>query len=316
MSLILGPCRGNHQRWYYRKEDGRCKQFMYGGCKGNQNNFQTDEECRNACASQTPQEICALPRAEGQCLGNFPRWYYDNNYGLCREFEYTGCEGNKNRFVDKAACEKLCNQTRVSTKSDNICSLPREEGPCRAAIIQWYFNAETRRCERFYYGGCEGNANKFDDRTTCESACLLHQLDRNPCNQPKEPGNCYDYRERWYYDVEDRRCHRFYYSGCKGNDNNFGTFQECNQRCGPQTRASTELSVEQFRIEFCAKPYDSGPCTQNEIRWFYDRGDGVCKEFLYGGCDGNENRFKSRNECETKCWNSQDICKLLVTIVN
>ena len=308
-----GPCRGNYQRWYFRKEDNMCRQFTYGGCKGNQNNFQTEEECRNSCGSRTAQEICAFPKAEGPCLGSFPRWYFDSSYGVCKEFVYSGCEGNKNRFIDKTNCENTCKDSRptaITRTGSNACGLPRAEGPCRAAIIQWYFNAEGRRCERFYYGGCEGNANRFDDRASCERTCLFVHLDRNTCNQPKEPGNCYDYRERWYYDTEDKRCHRFYYSGCKGNENNFNSFEECSQRCGPFTAVATELSVEHFKSEYCFKPYDSGPCFQNEIRWFYDSSDGVCKEFLYGGCDGNENKFISRSDCETKCWNSQDICKL------
>ncbi|CAG2158354.1 unnamed protein product [Oppiella nova] len=306
----VGPCRGNYERWHYRKEENRCLPFTYGGCKGNQNNFQSEEECRNSCGSQSPQEICGFPKAEGPCLGSFPRWYFDSTYSVCREFVYSGCEGNRNRFVDKSACERQCNQTKVLPIADNVCSLPRAEGPCRAAIIQWYFNTKSGRCERFYYGGCEGNGNRFDDRTACERSCLYVHSDRNACHQPKESGNCYDYRERWHYDVEDKRCHRFYYSGCKGNENNFGSFEECTQRCGPFTVVSTELSVQHFKTEFCFKSYDSGPCFQNEIRWFYDRTDGVCKEFLYGGCDGNENRFTSRSDCEAKCWNSQDICRL------
>jgi len=38
----------------------------------------------------------------------------------------------------------------------------------------------------------------------------------------------------------------------------------------------------------------------SEPAWFYDRTDGVCKQFYYGGCGGNHNRFLSRKECETK----------------
>ncbi|CAG2121917.1 unnamed protein product, partial [Medioppia subpectinata] len=162
------PCRGNYERWHYRKEENRCLPFTYGGCKGNQNNFQSDEECRNSCGSQTAQEICAFEKAEGPCLGSFPRWYYDSPHAVCREFIYSGCEGNRNRFVDKSACERQCSTIRPLPTADNVCSLPRAEGPCRAAIIQWYFNAKSRRCERFYYGGCEGNGNRFDDRTACE----------------------------------------------------------------------------------------------------------------------------------------------------
>ena len=53
-----------------------------------------------------------MVKAEGPCLGNFPRWHFDATIGMCREFTYSGCEGNKNRFVDRESCERLCNQTR------------------------------------------------------------------------------------------------------------------------------------------------------------------------------------------------------------
>lgn len=121
--------------------------------------------------------------------------------------------------------------------------------------------------------------------------------------------------------MEDRRCHRFYFSGCGGNRNNYQTLDECSARCerpraghpgsAGAAGASTETPpVEAFKVEWCFKNFDSGPCQNNKIRWYYDRRDGGCKEFIYGGCSGNENRFESQLECETRCWNSQDICTL------
>ena len=50
------------------------------------------------------------------------------------------------------------------------CSLPKDEGGCDSAIIKWYYNGE--RCEQFYYGGCKGNANRFESRRECEKSCM------------------------------------------------------------------------------------------------------------------------------------------------
>lgn len=35
----------------------------------------------------------------------------------------------------------------------------------------WYFKSSTRQCEPFTYGGCEGNANRFQSAEDCEKTC-------------------------------------------------------------------------------------------------------------------------------------------------
>ena len=309
--MVTGVCRGAFQRWYYNKAERRCKSFIFGGCQGNKNNFATERECHETCAIKNdPREICALPQGAGQCLGRYPRWYFDSYEGVCKEFIYTGCSGNKNQFMDKNRCEQFCNRTQAVSRRD-VCTLPRAEGPCQQFTPQWYFNSQAQRCERFYYGGCEGNGNRFELREDCERVCLPSSLvsDVNVCQLRKDPGSCYNFEERWYFEVEDSQCHRFYYSSCGGNGNNFHSSMECEQLCGRRTPPPRE-NIEEFRSEHCSLSSDHGPCSGNEPAWFYDRTDGVCKQFYYGGCGGNHNRFLSRKECETKCWNSQDICKL------
>ncbi|EYC41730.1 hypothetical protein Y032_0558g3411 [Ancylostoma ceylanicum] len=49
-----GRCRARKERvlfnrYYYDKEKKRCRRFIYGGCGGNENNFQTRRECKKAC---------------------------------------------------------------------------------------------------------------------------------------------------------------------------------------------------------------------------------------------------------------------------
>lgn len=41
---------GNHtDRWYYDSTANECKRFMYKGCGGNDNNFETREKCTIKC---------------------------------------------------------------------------------------------------------------------------------------------------------------------------------------------------------------------------------------------------------------------------
>nr|XP_020477484.1 kunitz-type protease inhibitor 2-like isoform X1 [Monopterus albus] len=44
-----GPCRAAFPRWYFNSKTGSCESFVYGGCKGNRNNYDSEESCNTAC---------------------------------------------------------------------------------------------------------------------------------------------------------------------------------------------------------------------------------------------------------------------------
>ncbi|XP_032275640.1 kunitz-type protease inhibitor 3 isoform X2 [Phoca vitulina] len=44
-----GPCRGLFYRYFYNNTSSECKHFAYGGCQGNDNNFETTEICLRIC---------------------------------------------------------------------------------------------------------------------------------------------------------------------------------------------------------------------------------------------------------------------------
>lgn len=54
----------------------------------------------------------------------------------------------------------------------------------------------------------------------------------------------------------------------------------------------------------CEKPQDAGGCKGNFTRWSYDKESMTCKEFAWGGCQGNENNFLSERECHLRCKDS------------
>ncbi|KAG7241017.1 hypothetical protein INR49_026047 [Caranx melampygus] len=49
-----GPCRAMLPRWYFDRQEGHCAQFIYGGCGGNRNNFESEEYCLSVCSSVIP----------------------------------------------------------------------------------------------------------------------------------------------------------------------------------------------------------------------------------------------------------------------
>ena len=61
-----------------------------------------------------------------------------------------------------------------SGASGEVCSLPPDDGPCDGKCPRYFFNTNTRQCEGFIWGCCEGNANNFLTLEACETACLAN----------------------------------------------------------------------------------------------------------------------------------------------
>ncbi|KIH56366.1 Kunitz/Bovine pancreatic trypsin inhibitor domain protein [Ancylostoma duodenale] len=57
LPLEKGPCFALIPRYGFDAETGTCVMFMYGGCQGNGNNFETMEECQDSCLENTPMPI-------------------------------------------------------------------------------------------------------------------------------------------------------------------------------------------------------------------------------------------------------------------
>lgn len=52
-----GMCMGYFQKWFYSTKTGECEFFIYGGCQGNANNFDSEDECKEACSGNLTFEI-------------------------------------------------------------------------------------------------------------------------------------------------------------------------------------------------------------------------------------------------------------------
>ncbi|EDO47798.1 predicted protein, partial [Nematostella vectensis] len=49
LPLQRGPCKEFLPQWYFNASSGACEIFLYSGCDGNNNNFETYDKCFATC---------------------------------------------------------------------------------------------------------------------------------------------------------------------------------------------------------------------------------------------------------------------------
>nr|KAF6470429.1 tissue factor pathway inhibitor 2 [Molossus molossus] len=170
-----GPCRARIPSFYYSRYTQSCHQFMYGGCEGNANNFETREACEEACwRIEKVPKICRLEVSEGQCGEPREAYFFNLSSMTCEQFMSGGCHHNSNQFPDEATCRDFCapRKRKYYFYGPSYCYSPRDEGLCSANVTRYYFNPRHGACETFTYTGCGGNNNNFLSMKDCKRICI------------------------------------------------------------------------------------------------------------------------------------------------
>ncbi|XP_073927347.1 tissue factor pathway inhibitor isoform X2 [Castor canadensis] len=236
-----------------------------------------DEEHTNITDAELPplklvHSFCAMKADDGPCKALMRKFFFNIFTQQCEEFIYGGCEGNQNRFESLEECKEKCTidyskKTRKKTsqkEKPDFCFLEEEPGICRGYITRYFYNNQSKQCERFKYGGCLGNLNNFESLEEC----------KNTCEDPSNDSQVDVYQTR---------------------------LDTVNNNSVTPEPTSVPSLWEYHGPSWCLDPADRGLCHANETRFYYNSVIRKCRPFKYSGCGGNENNFTSKRACVKAC---------------
>ncbi|KAK2531993.1 Col6a3 [Columba livia] len=156
---------------------------------------------------------------------------------------------------------------------------------CKDYQIVWFFDYKHKICSQGWYGGCGGNANRFEAEAECISKCLKPSAAEKSMQQPPlEERLSSALESTMEIDTLEFTCSSAYKMLGVVLGSQFSPYQ----------------ALEPV-MDICWLPKDEGTCRTFVLKWYYDPKTKSCARFWYGGCGGNENRFDTQKECDKVC---------------
>uniref|UniRef100_A0AC34RPT1 BPTI/Kunitz inhibitor domain-containing protein n=1 Tax=Panagrolaimus sp. JU765 TaxID=591449 RepID=A0AC34RPT1_9BILA len=270
-NLPMSTGEGNMQleRYYFDSSTKTCKQFIYNGLKGNQNNFLTMRACQLACQP-----------LDNPCIGQ-PATTPTGQVLFCSATNKDTCPVNFWCHLGATPETTVC-----CPGPTNPCSVPLAPGTGNAGLARWYYNPDDRACLPFQYNGKRGNQNNFLSQAECDRTCPVF---KNPCigevefDENKNPRICEP--------MEENPCSNGYF--CLAGD---------------PGKIGTSFCCQQVSKDSCDTYLAEGEGRLHLNRWYYNPFTGKCQSFIYRGTKGNENNFLTLQKCEESCQPLSNIC--------
>ena len=300
-------------RYSYVPDTHSCVPFLYGGCRGNANNFMTYQQCRDSCKMGGAQRAVPTPKTFGKTHrsgGRRQRPRQDS-----RQWSRHGSRHGSRR--GSSGLRPTRGDTRIHFGVGPRRLAGRREPPT-SGVAPRFGGGRRPQPEVDEKPGPEtGVAPRrgiIFPGPTAESRPQQPQQQRRPqrtktrgacLRQPRQTGwPCSDVTIRYSYLSASNSCVPFEFKGCGGTSNNFNTFSECSDLCKVAPGGTGGPGVRpRGGNRQCRLPWRAGSCRGNGpvMRYFYNDRRAACEMVLYSGCGGNANRFSSRHTCERTC---------------
>ncbi|XP_056097436.1 papilin-like [Rhinichthys klamathensis goyatoka] len=244
LPIDAGPCEAYMPRWAFDSAAGKCVSFIYGGCKGNGNRFNSQKECEESCGVRNVNP--------GVC----PSRKYER--GKCTLIRFVPCADDSDCANNEKCCSNGCGLQCMAPVTA-ACRLPIDAGPCEAYMPRWAFDSAAGKCVSFIYGGCKGNGNRFNSQKECEESCGVRNV---------KPGVC---PRRKY---ESAMCARIRFVSCVNDSDCANNEKCCSNGCGLQCMAPVTAKpgvcpIRKYKPVMCPLKHflpcaDDSDCASNE----------------------------------------------------
>ncbi|KAK0411672.1 hypothetical protein QR680_005774 [Steinernema hermaphroditum] len=302
LPMDVGRGSASLTRFYFNQLTRRCEQFAYSGEGGNANNFIVVEACRQAC-----------PEYNNPCAAGEPYRPVGGGVAFCSAS--SPCPPNYYCHFGADSASTLCCPAGGQASP---CMMPVVIGSGGSQMDRFYFNVALQQCVPFIYSGLGGNQNNFVTVHQCASSCMngfqmqnsfaplctgpgcrpMHSMPRMAVHRSQSLSTSTRLCPKGEPLVSSSgapvSCTPNQSSGCPREGYVCNVMSSGDAFCCPDPRS------------FCLQPRNPGSCPPGGSMttvFGYNPTSDTCEQFLFTGCGGNLNQFKTAGECNNICCN-------------